>query len=78
MRKLRPAPLAAYLIEPGDEILVDPAPERPHRYLGTAISVEDKRGTLSIYVRTSPASTYTITTTDYDRPVWVHVPTGQI
>lgn len=74
---IRPAPLAAGLIEVGDIVLTDPVERSPQRTLGTVKETEDRRGTLTITIATSPVSNYTIITRDYERPVWVHVPTGQ-
>ena len=76
MRNLRPAPLPAHLVAWGDIVLTDPADNKPRRVLGSVVETLDQRGTLTIRVRTSPASVFTITTKDYDRPVWVHVPFG--
>jgi hypothetical protein len=78
--QIRPAPLPAHLITLGDLVLDDPSADtdRPRRTLGKVIKVTDRRGTLTIEIRTSPASIFTLTTKDYDRPVWVHVPTVEV
>lgn len=78
--QIRPAPLPAHLIAVGDLVLDDPAADtgHPRRTLGKVITVTDRRGTLTIEIRTSPASIFTLTTTDYNRPVWVHVPTVEV